>query len=364
MKSFLFVLVFILESLVTHGQTLIPFRKDSLWGFSNLKKEIIIPCQYFWVSTFKDGLADVSKGHKNNGPHGFIDTTGKIVVPIKYHIVGVPSENTIRVYSNDSGNWGYVDYDGNEILPQIYDKAQDFEYNRMLVVYKNEYQMIDKNGKIYFRNQDVFGSSISEGFLTFRKNNKEGIIDTLGNIILKPMTCQDIHSARESKFAILNKDIKWGFLDKSGVLVIPCIYEKISLFSEGLACVYNKKWHVINHAGKTVFETNFNELDYFSEGLCAFRKGKKWGFIDKTGKIIIKPQFEGVKEFSDGLAAVFINGKWGFIDKKGNIVIDPIYFNVESFENGIAYVKKYDKTEKSSGYIDKFANQYWEDNEK
>ena len=40
-------------------------------------------------------------------------------------------------------------------------------------------------------------------------------------------------------------DYDWGFIDKSGTLVIPCKYDEAQSFSEGLACVYlNNRWGV------------------------------------------------------------------------------------------------------------------------
>src|SRR5262249_49255806 len=63
----------------------------------------------------------------------------------------------------------------------------------------------------------------------------------------------------------------WGFIDKTGSLVIPPRFESALSFSEGLAGVL---------------------LD------------GKWGFFDKTGTLVIENQFDWVERFSEGVAVV------------------------------------------------------------
>jgi TonB family protein len=113
---------------------------------------------------------------------------------------------------------------------------------------------------------------------------------------------------------------KYGFMDKTGAIVIPLKYEKAYPFSEGLAAVS------ING---------------------------QWGFIDTKREEIIAPQFEFAENFSEGLAAVEKNGKWGYIDRKGKLLIDPIFRSAGSFENGLARVF----TQDSSGLIDQKGKQ-------
>jgi len=46
---------------------------------------------------------------------------------------------------------------------------------------------------------------------------------------------------------------KWGFCDRNGEIVIPCKYDHVGFFSEGLACVkLNGKWGFIDKEGKEV----------------------------------------------------------------------------------------------------------------
>ena len=106
---------------------------------------------------------------------------------------------------------------------------------------------------------------------------------------------------------------------------------KRGVSSEGLSAVMfdTGKWGYIDKTGKIVIQPQFSYVEAFSDGLAAVKihdnDDEKWGYIDKTGKIVIQPQFSQAGTFSEGLATVLIeNGtkkNYVMIDKTGKIVI-------------------------------------------
>jgi hypothetical protein len=58
------------------------------------------------------------------------------------------------------------------------------------------------------------------------------------------------------------------------------------------------KWGFIDKTGKVVIPTQFENAGSFSEQLAPVSIGGKWGFIDKTGKVAIPAQFETVSDFA------------------------------------------------------------------
>jgi hypothetical protein len=122
---------------------------------------------------------------------------------------------------------------------------------------------------------------------------------------------------------------KYGYIDRSGKMVIPPQYDDVGPFSEGLAYVESKENQgFIDKTGKMVIKgEEFVEARGFSEGLAAARgKIGTYGFIDKTGHFVIPPQFHRVGDFSEGLAAVNpVDARWpgdlAYINHKGQMVI-------------------------------------------
>src|SRR5438876_6749370 len=76
-------------------------------------------------------------------------------------------------------------------------------------------------------------------------------------------------------------------------------------FSDGLAPVkISGKWGYIDKTGGVVITPQFNDAEDFSEGLAAVEVGSNVGYINKTGTLVIKPQFDAGGKFSEGLAGV------------------------------------------------------------
>lgn len=137
----------------------------------------------------------------------------------------------------------------------------------------------------------------------------------------------------------LSSEIKYGYIDKTGMLVIKPQFDKAYPFREGLAPVkIGEKIGFINKQGEFVIEALFDQTYGFHEGLAPVCINGKYGFINKKGEFVIKPQFTiFVGSFNEGLAVVR-NDKYGYgyIDKKGSYVFPPKYYVAFPFFNGIA----------------------------
>ncbi len=155
-------------------------------------------------------------------------------------------------------------------------------------------------------------------------------------------------------FALIqDKDGNWGYIDRKGMPALPAVYEKATVFSEGLAWV-SKKGDMpgaINDKGEVkVSLRKTKEVRVFQEGRAAFSTFKKnyyfWGYLDKNGNEIITAQFRAVRDFRLGLAAVQDNveGKWGYINLLGELVIPYQYQEAHSFnDEGYALIKANDR---------------------
>ena len=131
-------------------------------------------------------------------------------------------------------------------------------------------------------------------------------------------------------------------------------YDYIDCLSEGLARVEkgeypNKKFGFIDKTGKVVIPLIYDYAWHFSEGLAGVEKNGKRGFVDKTGKVVIPLIYDDAGWFSEGLAEVGKNGKYGFVDKTGKVVVPLIYDYAYHFYNGEAEVSVDDE----HFYIDK-----------
>ena len=114
------------------------------YGFIDTSGKEVIPLKYDNADDFSEGLARV----KLNGKCGYIDTSGKEVIPLKYDNADDFSEGLASVELNSK--WGYIDTSGKEVTPFKYDYAWDFSEGFAKVKLNGEWCTIDKTGKEYF----------------------------------------------------------------------------------------------------------------------------------------------------------------------------------------------------------------------
>ncbi len=145
--------------------------------------------------------------------------------------------------------------------------------------------------------------------------------------------------------------LKWGFIDRTGTEVIPCQYSKAKSFSDGYAAVRRPQgWGIIDAAGTEIIPCQYDDAVPFSDGVGMLRTGGAWVIIDKSGKFLAAcGSVDDLDDagFHEGLIAVAEGTKknydtiykWGFIDKTGRQVISYQYDKVRPFnDNGLAAV--------------------------
>jgi hypothetical protein len=80
--------------------------------------------------------------------------------------------------------------------------------------------------------------------------------------------------------------------------------------------VKDGKWGYVDRTGKVVVAPRFDAAGRFSEGLAPVRLGRQLGYADATGALVLAPEFEPAdgtlhRKFSDGRAVVRKAGRYG-----------------------------------------------------
>ena len=162
-----------------------------------------------------------------------------------------------------------------------------------------------------------------------------GFTDSLGNIVIE-CRFDDVKGFTEGYapvlsrggnvlgeggvFGTLSPTLKWGYIDTSGMIVIPCQFDLAEQFSEGYAAVMSgNKWGFVNHVGDTLVSYKYDEVRKFVNGYAAVRQGQKWGYIDTEGQELVPCVYDAAGSFGqDGFAAVTKADSSGFVFRNGN----------------------------------------------
>ncbi|MDE7413691.1 MAG: PEGA domain-containing protein, partial [Muribaculaceae bacterium] len=84
-----------------------------------------------------------------------------------------------------------------------------------------------------------------------------------------------------------------GEITQEFVNNLPKDYNELGAFTDGLAQIkIREKWGFIDKSGKLVIPAEYNDAGSFSESLAPVEIRGKWGFIDKSGKLVIPAEYD------------------------------------------------------------------------
>lgn len=142
----------------------------------------------------------------------------------------------------------------------------------------------------------------------------------------------------------VQREGKWGFVDKNGVEIIPCKYDLVENFlskKDSITPVaIGDKFGYVNMKGDITIAFDYEFAGRFSsKGLAPVVKNNKLGFINYKGETLIDFIYDPKYEINDGKVrikdsfwlndtiAICKNGKWGLINDKGVEVFPFIFDN-------------------------------------
>ena len=139
------------------GKTLFPVEKNDKWGFIDHTGKIVVPIQFDGANDFCEGLALLTA----NGKKVFMDTSGQVVIKPQFDIVNDFSEGLAAVNIGEKrianigvianpGKWGYIDKTGKLAIPMKFTHAEDFSEGLAAVKDGDRGGFIDHTGKILF----------------------------------------------------------------------------------------------------------------------------------------------------------------------------------------------------------------------
>lgn len=241
------------EGLITKsGEIILPSKYQNIWednntgfivedtlgnqGYMNMQGVFIVPCKYDAVGGFNEGLMVVATSDKC----GYVDTTGTWVIDSIYDDARGFGDGLARVKINEK--WQFIDKSGKAVEELSFDDILTiFANNRAFAKEGNAIMLIDKNGrKIATIDADsVWG--FREGYATFKRDERYGIIDTAGTTVIQPT--HEKLSWTEDGLSPFCKNGKWGVIDVSGKIIVDAVYEDMSFDNcRSLILCVNNNW--------------------------------------------------------------------------------------------------------------------------
>ena len=331
---------------------LIPFRQGNNWGYSDEKQNILIEPTFDSVTIFKGNYTVVM-----NNPNSYIliDRLGNHLTKKAYSFIdSICVGGLLRVKYNNL--YGFIDTTGIEKIIPTYTYCSNFEKGFAKVIISSENFSTEKFSDITASKcgHTDYKMLYDENIEDFRQNWKCGLINPLGKLIFDTkyfdiQICGKIFwcSYDGKKWFLLDKTEtqiskeydnllcfnegvfnvnnggywvniigpdyleggKFGFVDTTGLEIVPLIYEYANCFSEGLAYVELEQ-------NKQGFIDKKNNVKIFFNDLKGRLNEKRFGYYFVNG-IVKLTRGSKQDDNEDGIYGSTIGG-WFCIDKAGN----------------------------------------------
>jgi WG containing repeat len=313
-----------------HGSVVLPFEYDSLsppargvmcccrkpgkYGYIDLSGKVVIPASYDYAVPFDPVSGTTWTLSRDGGKEKYtlIDVTGRPINKIPYDTVACPREGRIRFFQGDRK--GYLDENGEVVIPPQFADATDFSYNLAAVQLRPSdeiYYYIDPQGKFKlgpYKGTVAFWCEFNDGLALLQDSNEPTrYINPNGEVLIE-----------------LPKDIKGD----------P--------FSDGFAVVWDREKDLcgyIDPRGKYFIPPSLTNARFFHSGYALITAGKEKFYSDTSGNRVRCPAGYRVTDVSPTCSRMCVvdqKGKWGVADMNGNLVVPPIYKTIHQFSENHA----------------------------
>lgn len=283
-------------------------KLKSKYGYIDKDEKIIIPFDYKELSDVKNGIIL----GKYKGKYGILNSLGEVLVPFNskekpklfdngMFLIYNKSKNSTTLFNNKGskindlsgysslseykngmmrvkkGNkYGFINEKGEEVVPTIYQLADQFDNGLAVVVTDEKLKyIINKKGE---------------------RLNKKGY---------EKMTKEEENGLRR-----VSLGNKWTYIDREGNEKIDLIYDMVNPFMS------------------------------FYESIATVIKDNKYGFIDSNCRLLIPPKYDDYKNASEYMIIVYKKGKKGLVNAYGLEIAPPIYDDIVAFGRHSVLVKK------------------------
>lgn len=284
------------------------YKENNMYGLMDLDGNKITEAIYEKVMSLTNKPGNILV--KKEGLCGVLNSKGEEIIPIKYDSItgddfcleayGYALSGYIVAVKTDTGiMYGYIDYNGNEILKTQYETINRvLEYENKddiyLVVRNNGKRGVFKNGKqiIDFNYQTINYSDKSNVFIV-EKSGKYGFYTNKGNEILEPKYTK---YAIAGNYISVQKDGENKLFDLNGNLINTDTYSsmiEVENSSYFIAVKENGYYSVISKEFQR--EGNYTFINYaFDDLFIVTTEEGKTGILDAWEGVKIEPTYHSI----------------------------------------------------------------------
>ena len=194
----------------------IAIDKDNLYTVLDENKNNLLSNKYDYIEYLGHEHFIVSQGKKS----GIINSENNVLLEIKYNsVISVHDADLIQAYDLENDETILFNKSFEEINKM---KASDIEVkdSYVLMYTENDFEYYDFNGN-KLTGKDIY---INNNLFAYKQNGKWGFVNKSGQIVVECIYDM-VTETNEYGYAGIKKDGKWGSIDANGQVVQEPIYE-------------------------------------------------------------------------------------------------------------------------------------------
>ncbi|MEZ4849160.1 MAG: WG repeat-containing protein [Bacteroidia bacterium] len=247
---------------------------------------------------------------------------------------------TAQIFEIKKGDkWGFINREGDIVVPPKYDYIyDDYTYSRQ----KEGYFVFQDKGKMgvfqsgfgervpaAYEKIKVFSNLKGAGYFEITENELVGVMDTLGQVILKP-AYQEVAQLLPGVFKY-RVDNLWGIWDQEGLFRLSMEYD--SIYSEiGQFVIARKEgfYYAWDRLGNQRYSQSPTPLGFLSNKVLVYQASDTtlYGLADSLGIPTTRPVFDSIKTIEEGFYQTYFGRKRGLVNDQGKIILDTLYYRI------------------------------------
>ncbi|MEO0469899.1 MAG: WG repeat-containing protein, partial [Bacteroidota bacterium] len=316
-------------------------RSNTKWGVIDRKGRELVKPLYDTLQPLPGMAERMFAFGRSQNKYAIVDERGKLLFISEMDLVERPVNGAIRAKKN--GKWGFLDVTGKEIVPFRYANAGDFYDGLARVRIGPRWGFVNMEGELAIPSEMLEVGDFSEGLAAARDKRGFGFIDTLGNWVIKP----GFDDARGflQQHAVVKKNGKFGIINRSGSWVLKPEYRKINrLANHYVAFIGLKESYFdldLNKLTKApevdapeafvvseeerkelMSRYSFSVIRPKREGVYVCKYSFIYGVVNDKGEELLRPEYD-MLSIESGRYQMLRDGKLGYMDDDG-IWIRPI----------------------------------------
>jgi hypothetical protein len=328
----------LLEELALNTKIYLPFKQNDLVGFIDTMANVKIVPEFDAATPFYEGLSVVTK----NDSVFFIDKNRKLKFN-KIYEDAFQFRNGVAVIK-EFGKYCFINRQGQQIS-EYYEEINEAS-DGIYVVKKNQlYAAYNLYGRQLFDHQFEKLGDFKNGFAYFSNDGKYGIVSSQGIRITEDFDW--VSDINDDNLFIVRKNNKFGIINQLGNIILQLNFDQVIKAFKGIYLIVENGKYGFYNAFNSCFYTGisyefFKEkpIDYYTNGnVLKLIKANQQAIMDLNGKISIDfGNYDELFFAENNLLKVRRKQKYGFVDRKLNLVLPYKYDKAGNFSDSIAVV--------------------------